>query len=78
MSAEQNEMKIVLQVGSELRIKKNGDIIIDNPELELVRDDQAADAVLLYNFDQKSGEHRLRLQDPVANHPHLKVHRRDD
>jgi hypothetical protein len=78
MSAQQNEMKIVLQVGSELRIKKNGDIIIDNPELELVRDDQAADAVLLYNFDQKSGEHRLRLQDPVANHQHLKVHRRND
>jgi len=78
MKAQQNEVKIVLQVGSELRIKNNGDIIIDNPELELIRDDQAADAVLLYHFDQKSSEHRLRLQDPVANHQHLKVHRCDD
>jgi hypothetical protein len=71
-------VKIVLQVGSELRIRNNGDIVIDNPELELVRDDRAADAVLLYRFDSKAGEHILRLQDPVANHQHLKVHRRDD
>ncbi len=78
MKAEQNEVKIVLQVGSELRIKNNGDIIIDNPELELVRDESAADAVLLYRFDPKAGQHILRLQDPVANHQHLKVHRRGD
>jgi hypothetical protein len=78
MKAEKNEVKIVLQVGSELRIRNNGDIIIDNPELELVRDDRAADAVLLYRFDSKAGEHILRLQDPVANRQHLKVHRRDD
>jgi len=78
MKAEENEVKIVLQVGSELRINNKGDIVIDNPELELVREDRAADAVLLYRFDSKSGEHVLRLQDPVANHQHLKVHRRDD
>jgi hypothetical protein len=78
MKAEQNEVKIVLQVGSELRIKNNGDITIDNPELELIRDERAADAVLLYRFDPKAGEHILRLQNPVANHQHLKVHRRDD
>lgn len=36
MKASQNETKIVLQVGSELRIKNNGDIVIDNPELELI------------------------------------------
>jgi hypothetical protein len=78
MNAEKSEVKIVLQVGSELRIRNNGDIVIDNPELELVRDDRAADAVLLYRFDSKAGEHILRLQDPVANHQHLKVHRRDD
>jgi hypothetical protein len=78
MKAEKSEVKIVLQVGSELRIRNNGDIVIDNPELELVRDDRAADAVLLYRFDSKAGEHILRLQDPVANHQHLKVHRRDD
>src|SRR5258708_1855309 len=63
MKAEQNEVKIVLQVGSEVRIKNNGDITIDNPELELIRDESAADAVLLYRFDPKAGEHILRLQD---------------
>ena len=78
MKAEQSEVKIVLQVGSELRIRNNGDITIDNPELELIRDERAADAVLLYHFDPDAGEHIIRLQDPVANHQHLKVHRRDD
>jgi len=61
-----NETRIVLQVGSELRIKNNGDIIIDNPELELARDDRAADAVLIYRLDSQTGEHILRLVEPVA------------
>ena len=73
-----NETKIVLQVGSELRIKNNGDIVIDNPELELAGDDRAADAVLIYGFNREGGEHILRLLDPVADHKHVKTHRRDD
>jgi hypothetical protein len=51
-----NETKIFLQVG-ELRIKNNGDIVIDNPELELAGDDSAADATLVYRFDPKAGVH---------------------
>jgi len=39
MASNSNETKISLQVGSELRIKNNGDIVIDNPELELAADD---------------------------------------
>jgi hypothetical protein len=78
MKTEQNETKVVLQVGSELRIKNNGDMIIDNPELELVGDERAADAVLLYRFDSKAGEHVLRLLDPVADHSHLRKHRPND
>jgi hypothetical protein len=78
MSAEGNEMKIVLQVGSELRINNNGDVIIDNPELELTQEEQAADATLLYRFDARAGMHVLRLLDPVADHKHTKSHRRDD
>lgn len=74
----ENEMKIALQVGSELRIKNNGDVVIDNPELELVGEDAAADAVLMYRFDPQTGEHILRLIDPVADREHLKVHRRND
>ena len=78
MASNSNETKVSLQVGSELRIKNNGDIVIDNPELELAADDRAADAVLVYRFDPKAGEHVLRLLEPVADHRHMKVHRRDD
>ncbi|MFZ0979965.1 MAG: hypothetical protein WAN23_11240 [Candidatus Acidiferrales bacterium] len=67
-----------MQVGSEFRIKNNGDIIIDNPELQLAGDDWAADAVLMYRFDAQAGVHVLRLVDPVAEHKHLAKHRRDD
>jgi len=81
MASSSNETKISLQVGSELRIKNNGDLVIDNPELELAaddRDDRAADAVLIYRFDASAGEHVLRLLEPVADHRHMKVHRRND
>jgi hypothetical protein len=70
--------KVVMQVGQELRIRSNGDLIVDNPELELEGEERAADAVLLYRFDAQAGEHILRLLDPVADHKHVKVHRRDD
>jgi hypothetical protein len=78
MKVEPNPTRIVLQVGSELRIRNNGDIIIDNPALELAGDDQAADAVLMYRFDPKAGVHALRLVDPVADHGHVAKHRRND
>jgi len=78
MALNSSETKISLQVGSELRIKNDGDILIDNQELELAADDRAADAVLIYRFDPKTNEHILRLLDPVADHRHVKVHRRDD
>ena len=78
MASSSNETKISLQVGSELRIKNNGDIVIDNPELELAADDRAADAVLIYRFDTGTGEQMLRLLEPVADHRHMKTHRRDD
>ncbi len=78
MAAPSARTKVVMQVGQELRIRSNGDLIVDNPELELEGEERAADAVLLYRFDAQSGEHVLRLLDPVADHKHVKVHRRDD
>jgi hypothetical protein len=78
MKNEDTGMKIPLQVGSELRIKKNGELSVDNPELELSEQASAADAVLSYHFDPQTGEHILRLLDPVANHKHMRVHHRDD
>jgi len=76
--APSDEMKIVLQVGSELRISNKGEVIMSNPELELARDDGAADAVLLYRFAPSAGEHTFRLVDPVADRKHVKVHRPND
>jgi hypothetical protein len=78
MAAPSTGTKIVMQVGAELRIRNNGDLILDNPELELEHEERAADAVLLYRFEASTGEHVLRLLDPLADHKHLKVHRRDD
>jgi hypothetical protein len=71
-------MNIALQVGSELRITKNGEIVVDNPETELAQRPEAADAVLDYRFDARTGEHILRLIDPVADRKHLAEHRRGD
>ena len=73
-----NEQRIVLQVGTELRINNNGDIILSNPELELSRDERAADATLLYKFDANKGEHSFRLVDPLADHKHMKTHKPGD
>ena len=78
MNSGQEETQIPLQVGSELRIKNGGEIVLDNPELELAEGTRAADAVLSYRFDRSTGEHILRLLDPVADHKHLRVHHRDD
>jgi hypothetical protein len=73
-----NEQRIVLQVGTELRITNNGDIIMSNPELELSREERAADATLVYKFDANKGEHSFRLIDPVADHKHMKTHKPGD
>ena len=78
MAAPSAGTKIVMQVGAELRIRKNGDLVLNNPELELEREERAADAVLLYRFEARTGEHVLRVLDAVADHKHVKVHRRDD
>jgi hypothetical protein len=72
------ETKIVLQVGSTVRLTKTGDVVIDNPEIELSREPEAADAVLAYTFDAHTGSHILRLVDPVADRQHMKTHKRND
>ena len=54
-----------MQVGSELRIRNNGEIRVDNPTLEAAPALTAADAVLDYRFDAETGEHVLRVVQPV-------------
>jgi len=78
MKQEREELRIPIQVGSELRIKNDGAVVVDNPELELGLDEKAADAMLSYRYDAKEGVHILRLLDPVADHEHIRLHRRGD
>jgi hypothetical protein len=66
MSPHQNFTRIPLQVGSELRIRNNGEVSVSNPTLEGEPALDAADAVLDYRFDSQTGEHVLRLLEPVA------------
>jgi len=78
MKQEREELRIPMQVGSELRIKNDGAVVVDNPELELALEEKAADATLSYRYDAKEGVHILRLLEPLADHRHLRSHRRDD
>jgi hypothetical protein len=71
-------IRIPLQVGGELRINNSGEIVVDNPEIELANDRTAADAVLDYRFDASAGVHILRLLDPLADRGHMRTHREDD
>ena len=66
MAGDREGIKIVLQVGAELRIRNNGDVAMDNPELELAANDRAADAVLLYRFDEDTREHILRRSQTTS------------
>ena len=73
MSPHMTFTRIPLQVGSELRIRNNGELRVSNPTLEIMGDDQghpidpteSADAAFDYRFDPKTGEHVLRLLSPV-------------
>jgi len=67
--------QIPMQVGSELRITNQGAISLGNPEIE---NRTAADAVLSYRFDAGSGEHVVRLLDPLADRRHMSAHRPGD
>jgi hypothetical protein len=78
MATANDEMKIVLQVGTELRITNKREVILSNPELELAREESAADAVLMYKFNPSAGVHSFRLVDPFADRKHAKVHRPGD
>jgi hypothetical protein len=77
-ATDSGETEIVLQLGSELRISNDGEIILGNPELELAREGRAADATLRYRFDASKGEHIFRLVEPLADHQHTKTHRPND
>jgi hypothetical protein len=58
-----------MQVGSELRINNNGELSVSNPTIEAEPAQDAADAVIDYRFDPDTGEHVIRLVQPVAARP---------
>ena len=64
MSPHQSFTRIPLQVGSELRIRNNGEISVSNPTVEASPDQDAAEAILDYRYDPQTGEHVLRLHPP--------------
>jgi hypothetical protein len=66
MSPHQTFTRIPLQVGSELRIRNNGELSVSNPQIEGAPAQDAADAILDYRFDAQTGEHVLRLLRPAA------------
>ena len=66
MSPHRTFTRIPLQVGSELRIRNNGEVNVSNPTVEAAPALDAADAVLDYRFDPQTGEHVLRLVQPTA------------
>lgn len=66
MSPDQTFTRIPMQVGSELRVRNNGEISVSNPTIEAAPALDAADAVIDYRFDSSTGEHVLRLVEPLA------------
>ena len=69
MSPHHTFTRIPMQVGSELRIRNNGEVSVSNPTIEGAPAQDAADAVLDYRFDPQTGEHTIRLIKPVAYQP---------
>jgi hypothetical protein len=65
MSPHQSFSRIPLQVGSELRIRNNGELSVSNPTVEVAPAHDAADAILDYRYDPQTGEHVLRLVRPM-------------
>jgi hypothetical protein len=56
-----------MQVHTELRIKKTGEISVSNPSVGLGPNDLAASAVVSYRFDESTGEHIVRLEEPLSH-----------
>ena len=56
-----------MQVHTELRIKKTGEFGVSNPSVGLGPNDLAASAVVSYRFDEVTGEHVIRLEEPLSH-----------
>lgn len=63
------KVRIPLQLGSVLKIARDEEISVSNPELEMEPSEAVADAVLEYRFDPQSGGHELQLVEPLSYKP---------
>ncbi|MBC7927017.1 MAG: hypothetical protein H7039_15320 [Bryobacteraceae bacterium] len=62
-----NSTRIPMQIHTELRIKKTGEISVSNPSIGLGPNDLAASAVISYRFEPGTGEHVIRLEEPMSH-----------
>ena len=69
MDTQAEKTRIPLQLGSELRITKNGEITVSNPQLEMEPSEVIADAVLEYSLDRRTGEHVIQVVEPLSYKP---------
>ena len=63
MSPHQSFTRIPLQVGSELRIRNNGEV---NVSPAPAAEQGSADAIVDYRYDPQTGEHVVRLMRPAT------------
>ena len=56
-----------MQVHSEIRLKKNGELAVSNPSVGLGPNDLAASAVVSHRYDEQTGEHIIRLEEPMSH-----------
>lgn len=68
--AQAGGTRIPMQIHTELRIRKDGNIAVSNPSVGFGPNDLAASAVVSYRFDQATGEHVIRLEEPMSHDRH--------
>ncbi|MBC8164870.1 MAG: hypothetical protein H7Y20_03230 [Bryobacteraceae bacterium] len=68
--SDSNVTRIPMQVHTELHIKKGGEISVSNPSIGLGPNDLAASAVISYRFDPATGDHVIRLEEPMSHDLH--------
>lgn len=71
-------IRIPLRLGGELHIKNTGELNLGNPQSKPAENMHGADAILLYHFDRRTGEHILRLVDTVVDDKHIRGNYKDD
>lgn len=70
IQVEPKMTRIPMQVHTELHIRKGGEISVSNPSIGLGPNDLAASAVISYRFDPATGDHIIRLEEPMSHDLH--------